>query len=70
MGIRVGDEVVEIEGRIEVTTEKAYLIALTSIGPDEVWMPKSQIIWKSDPDPDGIIVFGVKAWIAEKNGLV
>lgn len=69
MGFRGGDETVELEGKIEVTTAKAYLI-IPTMGPAEVWLPKSQVVSMSDPDIDGNRNFVVTEWIAKKNGLV
>lgn len=68
MPYRDGDETIEFEGKIEVTTAKAYLVYPT-IGPDEVWLPKSQVVKKSEPDGDGNIQFEVTKWWASKNDL-
>jgi hypothetical protein len=66
---RIGDETVEFEGRIEHTTAKAYLIEPTAIGPQQFWLPKSQIV-QQRPGDDGTVIFQVTEWIARKNGLV
>jgi len=63
------DETVTIEGRIEHTTAKAYLVEPT-FGPEQVWLPKSQIVSMSEPDEDGLRVFVISEWIANKNGLM
>lgn len=70
MGFRIGDETVAVEGIIKNQTEKAYLIELTAMGPDEVWLPKSQIVSQSPPGPKGEIEFIITEWIAKKNGLI
>lgn len=67
MPYRPGDETVEFEAKIEVTTAKAYLVHPT-MGPEEAWVPKSQVVEKSDPDQDGNIQWEVTLWWAEKNG--
>lgn len=70
MGFRRGDETVEFEAKIEMTTAKAYLLD-TTMGPSEpVWVPKSQVVEMSDADEDGNRTFVVTEWIAKKNGLV
>jgi hypothetical protein len=66
---RIGDESVEFEGRIEHETAKAYLIEPTAIGPEQCWLPKSQIIERR-PSDNGNFIFVVTEWIARKNGLV
>jgi hypothetical protein len=68
MPYRPGDKTVTFEGRIEVTTAKAYLVVPT-IGPDEVWVPKSQVVTKGDPDDDGLILWEVTEWWASKNEM-
>lgn len=68
MGYRSGDETVEFEGKVEVTTAKAYLI-IPTMGPAEVWLPKSQVISMSDADMDGNRTLVITEWIAKKNGL-
>ena len=68
MGYRNGDETVAIEGKIEMTTAKAYLVSLTLGG--EAWVPKSQVVNVEEPDIDGNRTFIVTQWIAEKNGWV
>jgi len=70
MGFRIGDETVAIEGVIISQTEKAYLVAFTAVGPDEAWIPKSQVMSMSEPGPKGEIEFIITEWIAKKNGLI
>lgn len=69
MGFRAGDETVEVEARVETETAKAVLILPTSIGPDECWLPKSQIV-KRDDLGGGLYLFTITEWIAKKNGLI
>lgn len=66
MGYRNGDETAEIEGRIEHTTAKAYLVFPT-MGPEQVWLPKSQVV-EMEPVGKELHRFVVTAWWANKNG--
>lgn len=68
MGYRNGDETVAVEGKIEMTTAKAYLVHFTLGG--ECWLPKSQVVSMEEPDMDGNRNIIITQWIAEKNGLV
>jgi hypothetical protein len=65
MPYREGDETVSFEGKIEHTTPKAYLV-LPTMGPEQVWVPKSQLVKMSEPDGDGLRVFTVTEWWASK----
>lgn len=70
MPYRPGDPTVQVEGYIEVTTAKAYLLKPT-MGPKyEVWMPKSQVVTMSDADENGIRVFEVTEWWAKQSGVM
>mgnify|MGYP001083449263 CR=1 FL=1 len=67
-GFRRRDEdTVVIEGKVQHTTAKAWLVELTLGG--EVWLPKSQVVNKSDPDFDGNCEFEITEWIAKQNNL-
>jgi hypothetical protein len=68
MGIRIGDETVEVEGKIEHRTAKAVLFEPT-IG-EKCWIPLSQISLITEPDLEGNVVIQMTAWIAGKNGLI
>ena len=71
MPYRPGDPVVELEGRIEVTTAKAYLVEPTMGQKREVWIPKSQVVSMTDRDENGNCMFTVTRWWydrAEING--
>lgn len=61
MPYRDGDETYDFEGKIEHATGKAYLVVPT-MGPAQVWVPKSQVVKMTDPDGDGNIVFTVTEW--------
>ncbi len=65
---RSGDETYEFEAQVEAETAKAFLVVPT-IG-EQFWLPKSQVVEKFPPDPEGRCTFVVKEWIARKNGLV
>jgi hypothetical protein len=65
--MRIGDEMVAFEGKVEVTTAKARLIE-TVFGA-QVWLPKSQTISVGEKDVDGNQEFTVTEWWAKKNGL-
>jgi hypothetical protein len=65
-GGRIGDEIVEVEGRVEHETPKAKLVEFTN-GP-KIWVPKSQIVTEL-PNGDTII-FHIKEWFAKKEKLV
>jgi hypothetical protein len=60
--------IVEFEGKVEHTTAKARLVKPT-MGPEEVWVPKSQTFAMSPPDEYGNVLFTVTEWWASKNGL-
>jgi len=62
MPYRPGDPTYKFEGKIEVTTAKAYLIHPTMGMKDEVWVPKSQVVGMSDPDDNGNRMFEVTEW--------
>jgi len=62
MPYRAGDPTVEIEGYIEVTTAKAYLVKPTMGPKDQVWLPKSQTVEMSDADENGLRTFTVTDW--------
>lgn len=68
MGYNNGDETVEFEAAVEVTTAKARLL-LPTVGPDQAWCPKSVTISMTDVG-GGLFVFVVHKWWAAKNGLV
>lgn len=58
------EEDFQFEGRIEVTTGKAYLVDPT-VG-SQVWVPKSQVRSKTEVD-EGLFVFVVSGWWYGKN---
>ena len=70
MPYRPGDPTVEVEARVETTTMKAYLIEPTMGNKDQVWAPKSQVISMTEPDENGLRVFTVTLWWAEKSGIM
>ena len=49
------------EGKIEHTSLKAYLV-IPTMGPAQIWVPKSATESVSDPDADGNCEFVVKGW--------
>ena len=65
MPYRDGDETYDFEGKIETATAKAILVVPT-MGPAQVWVPKSQIAKQTEPDGEGNIVFTVTAWWYDK----
>lgn len=63
------NDVVVIEGKVVMTTKKAYLIEPT-MGPSEVWVPKSQVTDLGEPySDDGLREIHIKQWFADKEGL-
>ena len=50
-----------VEAKVEYTTEKAHLIFPT-MGPKQIWLPKSQINSQTEPDADGNVQFDVSDW--------
>lgn len=68
MGNRVQLDDVTFEAKVEATTSKAVLVVPT-MGPEQVWLPRSQIVSMGEADMDGNRIFVVTGWIAEKNGL-
>ena len=69
MPYREGDPTVEIEGRIEHSTEKAHLIEPTTGKLKQVWLPKSQIAEMGEPNENEIRIFLVTKWWYEKSGI-
>ena len=65
-GSRIGDESVEVEGRLEHETAKAKLVEFTN-GP-KVWVPKSQIV--SERENGETVIYVIKEWFAKKENLV
>jgi hypothetical protein len=55
----------QVEGRVEFETEKAFLLEPT-IGPKQVWVPKSQISARTEKDGDGNVLFDVSDWWYEQ----
>jgi len=56
---REPEEDFEFEGRIQVTTGKAYLVDPTM--GEEVWVPKSQVV-NMEEVAKGLFVFRVTGW--------
>jgi hypothetical protein len=69
MPYRPGDPTVEVEARVETTTMKAYLIEPTMGAVQQTWLPKSQVVGVTDPDENGMRVFTVTQWWANKAGI-
>ena len=69
MPYREGDPTFEFEGRVEVTTAKARLVYPT-MGPEKVWVPKSQTVEIGDPDEHGNCLFLVTEWWASQSGIM
>jgi hypothetical protein len=69
MPYRPGDPTIQVEGYIEVTTAKAYLLKPTMGPKDEVWLPKSQTVSMSEPDENGLRIFEVTEWWHRQAGL-
>ena len=61
MPYRDGDPTYDFEGKVEHTTAKALLV-LPTMGPEQVWVPKSQLVAMTDPDGNGNRVFTVTEW--------
>lgn len=68
MGYRAGDETYEFEGKVEFVSAKARLVVPT-MGPAQVWVPKSQTVSMGEPDGDGNRIFVVTEWWWKKSGL-
>lgn len=69
MAFRAGDETVEFEARVEHSTGKARLLHPT-MGPKEVWCPKSQTVSMGEADVDGNRTFVVTEWWAKRAGII
>jgi len=69
MPYRPGDATVQIEARIETTTAKAYLIEPTMTVKKQVWLPKSQTVEMGDADENGLRLFTVTEWWAQRAEL-
>jgi hypothetical protein len=61
MPYREGDETFTFEGKIEHTTPKAHLV-IPTMGPAQVWVPKSQLVRMTEADVDGNREFTVTDW--------
>jgi hypothetical protein len=59
--MRPDEDTYDFEGKVEFTTAKAYLV-IPTMGPAQVWVPKSQVVNMTDPDGDGNRVFTVTEW--------
>lgn len=68
-GGRIGDELVELEGRVTVTTTKAMCIEFTNTGKEH-WCPKSQIVERFEGAGTDGDVFHIKEWWCKKEGLI
>jgi hypothetical protein len=68
MPYREGDATHTFEGKIETATAKAYLV-IPTMGPQQIWVPKSQTVGMSDPDGDGNIQFTVTFWWASHSDM-
>lgn len=68
MAYRDEDETVSFEAKVEVTTGKARLL-LPTMGPEQVWCPKSQTVSMTEIDGDGNFMFVVTKWWADKAGI-
>jgi hypothetical protein len=68
MGYREGDSTYTFEGKIEHATIKAYLV-IPTMGPNQIWVPKSQCKSVSDPDADGNCEFVVAEWWAKNSDM-
>ena len=60
-------DTVELEGRIEHATEKAYLVDFVD-GDKPIWLPKSLVSYISE-EPEGLSAFEVPKWWAKKTDL-
>lgn len=67
-GGRIGDELVELEGRVETSTAKAKLIVFTN-DERKIWVPKSQIKQEFDQG-DGTFIFHIAEWFCKKENLI
>lgn len=55
---------VVLEAHILYATEKAYLIGLTCLGPDQCWVPRKAIKSMERSDPYGNFEFEIAGWWA------
>lgn len=62
MGYRQGDPTEMLEGKIETSTAKAYLVEPTYGNKREVWIPKSQVVGMTEEDQFGNRIFTVTQW--------
>lgn len=53
--------------RIKLETDKAILVI---IDDEEIWLPKSQITYNENHDPDKPQEIEISEWIAEQKGLI
>lgn len=65
MPYREGDKTYTFEGKIETETAKAYLV-IPTIGPDQIWVPKSQVVEMTERDGSGNRDITVTQWWKDK----
>jgi len=58
----------EIEARVETSTQKAWLIEPTMGNKKQIWLPKSQVV-RYDVLEEGLMLFEVTEWWYKKAGL-
>lgn len=68
MGERVGDEMIQLEVKVEHSTEKAWLI-IDTMSEKQAWLPKSIGKIIRDVDEDGNSLVEAPQWWCKKNGI-
>ena len=69
MAFENGDEMKEIECKIEHSTAKAWLV-VDNMSLNQAWLPKSIGIVIKDADPDGNVLFQAPTWWCKKNKFI
>ena len=59
-----------IDITIDSIVRKTDKAILAKIGDEEIWLPKSQITYNQNQDPDTPQEIGMSEWIAEQKGLI
>lgn len=70
MADAVGDEMQEIECKVEHSTAKAWLV-IDNMSGNQAWLPKSIGTMMSEgPDPEGNTLFQAPTWWCRKNKFI
>jgi hypothetical protein len=69
MAENTGDELQEIECKVEHSTAKAWLV-IDNMSGNQAWLPKSIGSIVRDVDPEGNTIFNAPTWWCKKNRFI